>query len=179
MLPVERGTCLITLLNLSGFCFQLLHLVTLLMALQPPLKPVEDTKMLFTGSGNELSCRKSAQNNKGFGIPSYAENSPSLRGSKNWTQNVQPSPWLDDGAAKFFSGARLGESPVYLQEGKKDRCGQGRLQTCSGICQSINALILNKQLSTSAGNKTCSPLVLQKLHYLTPSWAPEIQPVGG
>lgn len=178
MLPVERETCLITLPNLSGFCFKLLHLVTLLMALQPPLKSTEDTRMLFAGSGNALSCIKSTQKNKGFGILIYIENLPSLSGSKNWTQNVQPSPWLDEGAVKCFSGARLGESPIYLQE-CKESCGQGRLQTCSGICQNINSLILNKQLSTSAGHKTRSPLVLQKLHYLTSSWAPEIQPDDG
>ena len=56
MVLVKRETCLITLLNLSGLCFQLLHLVTLLMALQPPLKATEDTKVLLTGSDYSLSA---------------------------------------------------------------------------------------------------------------------------
>lgn len=34
----------ITLLDLSALCFQLVHLVTLLMAVQPPLTSTEDMK---------------------------------------------------------------------------------------------------------------------------------------
>lgn len=94
MLPVKRETCLITFLNVSGLCFQLLHLVTLLMALQPPLKPTEDTKVPLAGSGKSHSCRKSTERNEGFGVLIYTETLSSLSGSKNWTQNVQPNPWL-------------------------------------------------------------------------------------
>lgn len=56
---------------------------------------------------------------------------------------------------------------VYLQEGKRESCGQGRLQTCSGRCQTTNPFILNKQPNTSAGHEPCSILVLQRLRYLT------------
>lgn len=55
MLLVKREMHLITILNLSGLCFQLLQVVTLLMALQPPLKPTEDTKVPLTGSDCSLS----------------------------------------------------------------------------------------------------------------------------
>lgn len=55
MLLVKREMCLITILNLSGLCFQFLQVVTLLMALQPPLKPTEDTKVLLTGPDYSLS----------------------------------------------------------------------------------------------------------------------------
>lgn len=66
--------------------------------------------MPLAGSGDSFSCRKSTQRNKGFGILIYTETLTSLSGSKNWTQNVHPSPWLDDRAVKCFSGVRLGES---------------------------------------------------------------------
>lgn len=58
---------------------------------------------------------------------------------------------------------------LYLQEGKRESCDQGRLQTSSRGCRHTDPSVFPR-------HELCNAVVLQRLCYFTSLRAPEIQP---